>query len=522
MMMISKSVVKAFLNAKRNSYLWMKALKRDQLMREIRAFVPRPIFQTPPWTHQAVGFMIGMVEKRFIYHYDMGTGKTWILINLFNQFKREGKVRQGLIIAPRLVVLDSWRQAVEEHSQLDILCIDVKVIQSKWERLINSEADLTVIDYHGMQLALSREAKTTKGKRKLVKDDLKIKALLDKFQFLGIDEIHYAKHHDTLRFSILRQLAKMEYCYGISGTLWGKDPTPLWAEFFLIDGGETMGETLGLFREAFFTKKPGYWQAMTYTFDENKIEDLNRFLNHRSLRYEDTECGDLPKMNERPIVVGWAPEQREHYINAVQGMISAGGDLRELDAAWLRMRQIIAGFLGWKDEYGKHLLRFDAIPKLDALATIVESIIDNHKIIINHEYHESGKIIADWLKESKIKFAWLYGGTKDKPGALRKFLEDDDCRVFLMNSISGGTGTDGLQKVCHHMAIYESPCDPITRKQLVKRVHRPGQAHPSFIYDIQTKASVDIQILRSIQEGNDLYKKIIGNRRLIQGLLQLE
>ncbi len=211
-------------------------------------------------------------------------------------------------------------------------------------------------------------------------------------------------------------------------------------------------------------------------------------------------------------------EQREHYLQAVQGLINAGGKLSEMDNNYHRMRQIVAGYMHWHDEYGEHTVRFEHNVKLEMLRLLLEDS-GNSKFVVSHEYTESGKMITEMLDELKIGYEWVWGGTKDKVAALHRFLTDRSKRVWVMNSEVGGTGTDGLQDVVRYLVFYESPTSPITRKQVIKRVHRAGQTKRTFIYDLIIKKSIDIRVLEFIAEGNDLHQALVDGEGKVKQLL---
>lgn len=513
-MIISKGAVETYLSRQMRSYVWMKKLARSDVLMEIDQLKVRPRFKTEPWTHQAVCFMIGLCEPEFLFLLDMGLGKTWVVLNLLTQFIREKRSVRGLVVARNISNLGTWEANALEHSDLEPWLVHGE-IEEKWERLLNPRGELTVVDYHGLQLAVTTKVK--KGKKfVLERDDRKVAQLQKLYNFITMDESHKAKNKETLRFGILRQLTKTAaYKYMLTGTLFGRNVEDLWAQFFLCDRGETFGDSIGLFRAAFFTEVYNHWKGTMYKFDKKKTRLLYRTLQHKSIRYEDLDCPDLPPMGERrpPIQVRtkFGQEQREHYLRAVEGLIAARGKLREIDSAWVRMRQIVAGYLDWNDEYGHHHIAFKHNPKIEALENIIEEAGGN-KLVISHEYTPTGQMIVDLVKRMGYDYEWLYGGTKDKIGCVGRFMADPDKKVFIMNSESGGTGTDGLQKVARYMVYYESPVSPITRSQTDRRISRPGQRFPHFIYDLVMEKSIDSRVLGFIREGENLYKSVVSGR----------
>jgi len=518
--MIAKDALKAYMSRELDSCTWMKKLPREVLERELRGFKVRPKFKgRDPWTHQLACFLIGCSYPEYLFLLDMGLGKTRILLDLMTQRQREGRFSRAIVTVPRLVNLGSWEDAIREYSDFEPNIVSGSV-EEKWEALSNPKGDITVIDYPGLQHALSSRLSgskmSEKGQRagknfEYGKDDKRIRQVAKLYSFFGMDESHKSKNKDALRFKLLKRLtATMPYRYATTGTLFGRNPEDIWAQFYLVDHGETFGDTLGMFRAAFFREVENYWKQ-EFAFNKGMTRELYRFLHHRSIRYSEDECLDLPRRRHVTIPIRFTEEQRDHYMRAVDGLINARGELKELDSNYLRMRQICAGFLEWREGDEKARVIFRNNPKLDALERLVVESGDS-KLVVSHEYTLSGQMITERLDEMGVKFEWLYGKSKDPINAVRRFLADPDKRVFVMNSESGGTGTDGLQKQARYLVFYESPVSPITRQQVLKRVHRPGQEREPVIYDLVMEKSIDARILGFVKEGQDLHAAVVDGR----------
>lgn len=509
-MVMKRGSVEAYLNRHMNSYQWIKKLSQDQLVEELKSFKVKPYFKTEPWKHQLACFLIGMTEPRFLQLLDMGAGKSKIILDIATQLQREKRFTKGLILVPRLVNFESWENACATHSDLEPFICDGS-IEEKWEKLITNKADISLIDYAGLQLAVSKKALITKGKKKvngLLPDAKKIRYLKKLYNFAALDESHKLKNHESLRFRILKPLTKnFDFVYPATGTLFGRNPEDLWSQFYLADRGETFGNTLGIFREGFFVETSGQWRVER-VFDKKKTRLLHKFIQNKSIRYEEHELDSLPELTPNNILLNFGEEQRQHYLRALEGLINAQGKLKDIDSAWVRMRQILSGYLQWKDEFGDHLIKFKENPKLEMLLEIIEDSGDS-KVVVSTEYTQSGALITEALKDMKVGYEWLYGKTKNPKQCISSFKSNPDKRVLVMNSEAGGTGVDGLQAVSRYLVFFESPPSPLTRKQTLKRIHRPGQNRRTFIYDLTIKKSIDTRILNFIKEGNDLHSGVV-------------
>jgi len=516
-MLISRRAVDDYLDRDFDNFTWMKKLTREIILRELSGLRVKPRFKTDSWLHQLVCFYIAMCQPEFLFLLDMGLGKTKIIADIITQRLRERRISRALIGVPRVINIDSWDEDLLRHSDLEPSLCNVSSIEEKRERLLYPArgTEVTVIDYAGLALAVSRKEKYKKGHR-WVRDDKLMARLQKVYNFCALDESHKLSNSENLWFSVMRMVTKqMDYCYATTGTLFGKDVEDLWSQFYLVDRGETFGENKALFRKALFLKETNQWKGEVYTYNKRNDDLLHAMLQHRSIRYDEDEVPelDVPKLaGPYSKYCVMADEQKEHYLRAVEGLINAGGVLSELDGQWTRMRQIVSGYLAWKDEHGDHFLPFKQNPKMDLLESMIDEMGDS-KVVVCCDYTHTGRLITERLKAMGLGYEWLYGGTKDKTACRRRFMEDPACKVFVMNSEAGGTGNDGLQKVARYMIFYETPPPPITRKQTIKRIHRPGQRERAFVYDLVMKRSPDAGILQSLAEGIDLYDAVVNGRK---------
>lgn len=523
-MLISRQAVNQYLDREFDDFKWIKQESRKSLLKELEGFRVRPVFQRSPWTHQLACFLLGMTYPQFLFLLDMGLGKSKVVSDLFFQRLREKKVDRGLILVPRLINIASWADDLEEYSDISYSLALESETEAKRERLLNPSGELTIIDYAGLHLAAGMK-EGAKGNRRIVKDPKFIRKLQKLYPFIGLDEIHKLGNHESLWFSIVRDLTRSaDFTYGMTGTMFGRDPEPVWSQYYLMDQGETFGANLGIFRAAFFEAKTHPWKGMTYTPLKSMARQFHRMVGHRSIQYEDHEVPEteLPACTPLTDVIHLGDEQRQAYTKIVDGVINAQGESAMEPGAWVKLRQIASGYLKWKDSSGEHLIEFKYNPKMEDLIRRLEQSNDE-KVVVSTEYTETGQMIMKALKSHGYKAAWLYGGTKDPIAVRDAFIHDRHLQVLVMNSAAGGTGLDGLQKVCRRLIMYEEPPNPSEYKQLRKRVFRSGQKRRTFIISLRAKSTVDVSIAESRQQGIDLYDQMVKgkgikpSRRLLFG-----
>lgn len=510
--LIAKTAIQDYLNRPLDDWDWIKELPEEKLDELLAELSPRPSFKFKPMKHQKAAFLLGAAHRKFMFLLRMGTGKTAIGLSVIEYRNRKlGEISRTLVLVPYVANIYSWVREVKKMTP-DLKAVPLYGSTRERIELIkdNPDGDLFIIPYQGF-LKLAKTAGAD--------------WVADQFDSAILDEVHKLKNHKTQIFKLCSNLSKHSWKvrYGLTGTPFGRDPHDLWAQFYVVDHGETFGRTLSLFRAAFFTQSINYWGGYEYQFDKRKKSRLRRMMRHRSIYYSEDECSDLPDRVFRRVEVQFERSAKSYYKKTLEKLIESAKSKSTslLDNNFIKLRQITSGFIRLKDmETGQvHQIDFPENPKLDALMSLIEGIPEDAKLVVFHEFIHSGDLIVERLKKEKIGYARLGGKVKDKVGQVRKFMEDPDCRVFVVNSESGSTGLNELV-AANYCVFYESPVSPIVRDQAEKRIHRTGQkAKRCYYYDIVMKGSVDERILGFIKEGRDLYAEIVAGKVRVEDVL---
>jgi SNF2 family DNA or RNA helicase len=512
---ISKFAIDDFIKRPRRDSRRAKRFSRGAIDRKLAKLRPRPRFHTKPKHHQKVCFLLDVKYPGYLNLLDTGLGKTKLMLDLFRYRKRCKQCACGLVLVPNTSNVWEWIEQGKEHAPTLRI---VGLTGDKNERLdkLHGDADLIVTTYAGwFHLVCQLKAKRGK-KKKMVIHVPTAKRLGKLFDFVCFDESTNFKNHRSLTYKTARRLSKQcTYRYCLTGTPFGRNPQDLWAQFFVVDHGYTLGETLGLFRGAFFNEKDNFWSGGTdWEFDEDNWKTVSKFLRHCSIRYRIEDCVDMPAKTENARRVLWSLETRAYYDKLIKELQGAKS-FKLMDNVFMRMRQLTSGFLVVKDPEGKRFeIVFKENPKLDALVDDIKEIAPPRKVVVFNEFIKSGQFICDRLKQEGIKHLRLFGGTKDKGAVLAKFKRSPAHRV-LVSSKTGAYGIN-LQKQANYVFLYEAPTSPIVYKQMIARVYRMGQKRKVFIREYAVKGSIDEKIRMYRKEGKDLHDLLIedGGRQV--------
>jgi len=521
---IDPRAIKDFLNRPLDSHVWLKKISERKLDAALADQGFKPARADPPLRkHQKVCILLGLAYPQFAFWLDMGTGKTRITLELLRHAWLHEKLNRALILIPSEEGVYSWEKQIRQW-QIDIpfIALGNSASEEKWRQLDEFENGLILATYPGLSwmLSVKKAVKGKSGKTKVkMKRSEKLSArIMENLDAIVLDESTKVGNHQSLTYKLCRKISsECHWRYALAGRPFGRDPTMIWSQQFLIDRGETLGETLGLFRAAFFREKKAWFGGFDYIFDKRMEETLSDIMQHRSISYSSDECQTLPKVTRIVEKVRLPEDVEVYYQKAVDQIIAARGNRAIIKNAFLRMRQLSSGFLGFKDdETGERAqLVFPRNYKLDRMLELIEAIPLDRKFVIFHEFTHSGRMICDALTKMKIRHGWLWGGQKESRKVQEQFDNDDRTRGLVVNHKLGAMVLN-LQ-VANYELVYESPLSSIDRDQMDKRLFREGQVRPGFIIDMVVRDTVDQGILDNHAEGGNLYDALLRNPQAIVG-----
>lgn len=517
--MIPKAAIDTFLKAPRDDHRWMKRLTHKQIDAALAALNPKVELEPGLRLHQKVCIYLGIAYPQFAYWLDLGTGKTTVILHILRYWWQTGNLTRALIFVKTNKAFPTWEAQIKRWN-IDIPYVTLQdSSHEKWKTLERFKEGLIIVPYPGAVAMTTQRSKNKKGKIKFRLDPKAIKRLVSGVQALAMDESTCAGHFSSLTSQLCSRLRNQtEFCYALAGRPFGRDPTMLWAQHYIIDGGQTLGETLGLFRAAFYAEENNPWGnewSKNYTFKKRMLPKLMDLVQHRSISYDEHECIDVPKWQPILEEVSLPEEANAYYEKVVEAVISAKGNLREMKNAFMRMRQLSSGFLGFRndDSGAKVEIAFDENPKLERLLDVLSELPDDRKAVIFYDFTFSGRTIYQRLKELELQGIWVWGATKNAAELQHKFQTNPKCRVAVLNSRIGAYSLDGLQEVANYTMFYESPVAVIDRDQATKRLRRQGQKRKVFEFDFVTKGTLDKRILHFHREGGELLQALRANPR---------
>lgn len=309
------------------------------------------------------------------------------------------------------------------------------------------------------------------------------------FDMVVIDELSSFKNPQSKRFRQLRRVMPLVHrVIGLTGT-----PTPnglidLWSQIFLIDRGERLGATLGLYRSTYFT--PGRRNGYT-VFNWDLIRGADKLILNKisdiCISMSAKDYLELPERIDNVIYVPLDDKEEKLYRKMEKEQILSLGEdeISALNAAAVmtKLLQIANGRV--YTDTGEVVRVHDA--KLDALSEIIEA--SDSPVLVFYSFKHD----LDGIKE-KISTARMLKTEEDI-----KDWNNGKIPVLLAHPASVGYGLN-LQDGGHTIVWYGLTWSLELYQQANARLHRQGQNKPVIIHHLVGRGTVDEQVMRALKK----------------------
>lgn len=515
-MPILQSAVDDYLRRKIESRTWFKDLTPLEVEHDLSFLDPPHTFRIPMRIDQKICFLLGVAYPSTLFMTDLGLGKTGVSLELLTYFYYSDYIRRAFVFAPTDELVEGWEDEIKKWKFTIPYLRLVGSSKQKWEALDTFGDGVIIGTYAGISAMVSKMVPRKKngvetGHMKRQPTRQLYDQILHRVDAVIFDQSTAAASRGSLTFKVCNHFSQQaQIRYALAGRTFNRDPTPLWSQFMLVDRGRAFGDTIGLFREAFFRREQRKW-GTKWVIRKRRQKDLARFTAASSIRYAASECVELPLRTRIIKDCEFPKESWSYYVKERDALIASRGNWREVNNAFLRMRQITSGFVGFIDDSTdeRAQIEFHENPKLKLTLDLIDEIPDDCKTIIFHEFNWSGRRLCEELKKRGIQHGWLWGGTKDWTDIKTRFNEDPEFKFLVMNWKKGSMGLN--MQAANYTIFYESPVSALNRAECEGRTHRVGQEKRCFVYDPVMRDSVDETILDYHTEGDKLFKELIEN-----------
>jgi SNF2 family DNA or RNA helicase len=392
---------------------------------------------------------------------DMGLGKTLsTLLELVDRFPQ-----QTLVVGPKRVVETVWAQEAEKWG-LEFSFSLVLGSPPEREAALRRDADIYLTNFENMIWVLERKSD---------------------FHTLVVDESSKFKNPESVRFQALRHyLRKFRSRIILTGT-----PTPnslleIWSQIFILDGGERLGVSYGMFRDRFFTYsfEKGQWFPK-----QTAKEKIYRLISDIVFRVDRRESPrEVPPITYNVLRVPLGPKARRAYEEMENEAFTSWEDATISVAAAIasltKCRQIANGVV-YTDDGSARVIHKE---KLSTCLEVIEEV--KSPLIIAYQYRHEKEVLLKILKR--------FGVCLPTPENIVRWNKGQ-VPILLLHPQSGGHGLN-LQFGGHDLLWFGLSFSYEQFAQTEKRIHdRIGQENPVTVHILEAVDTIDEVMLRVVR-----------------------
>jgi len=472
------------------------------------------------WDHQKEAVFRAGPRDNFGLFFEVGTGKTLAAISILRaKFMEHDRILRTLILCPPIVVRN-WKQEWKNFSNINysnITCLTDS--GKKRERMLLSRGFDPTGQPRGHIFITNYESLYMEGVLKAL-----IRWCPDAIVF---DESHKCKSIQTKRTKRCTTLAdQAKYKYLLTGTPILNTPMDLYAQYRIMDGGETFGKNFYAFRANYFYDKnsgmPCHIHFPNWVPVPSKMDELHEKIKTSSMTVKKSECLSLPPLIRQEIRVELGKEQSTAYRQMEKSFIAfVGGGTCKADLALtkgIRLQQIASGFVPVSIEaegtQENKIIRLADNPRALALKELLETITVYSKVVVWAVFKDNYDTIAKVCDDLKTKYVMVTGQQtpKQKDQAVEDFYNDKDVRVLIGHPGAGGIGINLIP--ASYSIFYSRNFSLEYDLQAEARNYRGGsEIHEKITrIDLVAEGTIDEKITEALS------KKIQISNRVLQSI----
>ena len=410
---------------------------------------------------------------------DMGLGKTVTTLTAIRELKYDrfavGKV---LVIAPKKVAEGTWTKEKDKWDHTRILRVSqVLGSQARRIRALNTPADIYITNRENVVWLVDHYRNGWP------------------FDMVVVDESSSFKSHNSKRFKALASVSgRIQRMVELTGTPSPNGLEDLWAQVFLLDGGERLGRRYGQFRERYFD--PGKrGNGVIYSWDPKAGSErgiLDRISDICiSMKAEDyLQLPDITYSQVPVILDGRAGRAyRELEREMVLALPEEDGNISVTSAAALsnKLLQLANGAL-YDDSHEAHEVHGC---KIEAFMELVESLQGKPALVFYNFKHD----------KERIKKALAKNGLRVRE--LRTPQDEDDWNahavdILLAHPASAAYGLN-LQQGGNHVIWFGLTWNYELYSQANKRLHRQGQEEKVIVHHLVCSGTRDEDVMAALE-----------------------
>lgn len=218
---------------------------------------------------------------------------------------------------------------------------------------------------------------------------------------------------------------------------------------------------------------------------------------------------ELPPCTYTPIVYDLHPSHIKLYRRIAEERLVEFANGREIDAIstqalYAALQQIIVNWGEFADDPSL------TPAGLELVEEVMEELGDSGKLVVVANFIRSNRYLLQALKHYNAVAVYGEVSPKDKQKAIERFVQDQACRIIILQPQSAGFGVDGLQHVSADMLFLEAPTTAPPFHQTVARLDRDGQSLPVNCRVAIAQGTVQERMFKTLLENDATINAVQG------------
>lgn len=416
---------------------------------------------------------------------DMGLGKTVTTLTAIRELKyNRFAVRRVLVIAPKKVAEGTWTKEKDKWDHTKILRVSqVLGSQAKRIRALNTPADIYITNRENVCWLVDHYRNSWP------------------FDMVVVDESSSFKSHTAKRFKSLASVGgHIDRLVELTGTPSPNGLNDLWAQVFLLDGGERLGKRYTQFRERYFQPDKRGADGMVYNYaaKPGSEQSILEKISDICISMKADDYLQLPDVTYHQIPVELDEKSLKAYRELERKMVlelpEEDGEISVTSAAALsnKLLQLANGAL-YDDDHGVHEVH---TCKLEAFMELVESLQGKPALVFYNFQHDRQRI-QEALSKTGLRVRELRT-TQDEDDWNNRLID-----VLLTHPASSAYGLN-LQQGGNHVIWFGLTWNYELYTQANKRLHRQGQTEKVIIHHLVCSGTRDEDVMAALEKKDDV------------------
>lgn len=442
-----------------------------------------------PHSYQRYAIERIITDEKVGLFLSMGLGKTVITLSAVNDLRfNRWAVSRVLVIAPKKVAEATWMNEAQKWDHLQHLRI-VPVLGPLQRRIkaLEEPGDIWVINRENVPWLVDHLRNAWP------------------FDMVILDESSSFKNPQAKRFRALRSvLPRIRRLVELTGTPAPNGLEDLWAQIFLLDGGERLGKTISSYRDAYFTQDRSYPGQTYRTYSPQPGADVRvrEAIADICVSMKAEDYLELPDFIEDVVPVVLDEQARKAYDKMERDMLLevdeqtvTAGSAAVLNG---KLLQLCSGAV--YDSEGTVVPVHSC--KVEAFLEVIEQLHGEHALVFYWYQHERDRL-TEALAKTGLRVR-VYGGAQDEQD-----WNAGEIDVLLAHPASCAYGLN-LQQGGRHEVWYGFPNWALELYQQANaRLYRQGQERPVISHLLVVQHGMDEAVVAALHSKGDMQEALM-------------